>query len=161
VLVAVAVVVWYFTAPLDRPWSAVTWLAFAGGLLLVLAVFGWQIRAVVRSPNPRLRAVGALVLSFPLLVQLFASAYFLMAQDRPESFTEPLTRLDALYLAMTIFSTVGFGDISAQSQAARVLVILRMLADLCYVALFARALIEAARIGVHRRAGERSSTDRG
>ncbi len=107
---------------------------------------------VVRSPHPRLRAAGALLISFPVLVLLFATPYFLMARDRPGSFSQPLTRVDALYFAMTVFTTVGFGDIAARSQVARVVVIVQMLADLVYVGLLARVLMEAARIAAHRRA---------
>jgi len=63
-----------------------------------------------------------------------------MARDRPGSFSQPLTRVDALYFAMTVFTTVGFGDIAARSQVARVVVIVQMLADLVYVGLLARVL---------------------
>ena len=44
------------------------------------------------------------------------------------SFTEPLTRADALYFTVTVFSTVGFGDITAKSETARVVLIVQMLA---------------------------------
>ena len=36
------------------------------------------------------------------------------------TFTEPLTRTDAQYFTVTIFATVGFGDITAVTQTARV-----------------------------------------
>ena len=46
-----------------------------------------------------------------------------MAQADPANFsTHTLTRTDALYFTITIFATVGFGDISATSQSARLLV---------------------------------------
>jgi hypothetical protein len=34
-----------------------------------------------------------------------------MERASAASFTEPLTRTDALYFSVTVFSTVGFGDI--------------------------------------------------
>ena len=43
---------------------------------------------------------------------------------------QPLTRADALYFAVTVFSTVGFGDITPESEAARVVLIVQMLGDL-------------------------------
>ena len=46
------------------------------------------------------------------------------------NFTEPLTRADALHLSTTVFTSVGFGDISAVSEAARLLVTLQMILDL-------------------------------
>ena len=38
------------------------------------------------------------------------------------NFSEPLTRTDALYFTVTVFSTVGFGDITAKTEAARLVV---------------------------------------
>ena len=51
----------------------------------------------------------------PLFLLLFASTYFLMERASAASFTQPLTRTDALYFTVTVFSTVGFGDISPKS----------------------------------------------
>jgi Ion channel len=56
-------------------------------------------------------------------VTLFASAYITMANANPANFsTHPLTRTDALYFTVTVFTTVGFGDITAASQSARLVV---------------------------------------
>ena len=53
-----------------------------------------------------------------------------MERASAASFTEPLTRTDALYFTVTVFSTVGFGDIAAKSEAARIVLIVQMPADL-------------------------------
>ena len=66
----------------------------------------------------------------PLYLLLFASTYFLMERASAANFTQPLSRTDALYFSVTVFSTVGFGDIAAKSEAARVVLIVQMLADL-------------------------------
>lgn len=79
---------------------------------------------------PALRAVEALGLLVPLFLLLFASTYFLIDRASTANFTQTLTRTDALYFMVTVFTTVGFGDISAKSETARVLVMLQMLADL-------------------------------
>ncbi|MER7278771.1 potassium channel family protein [Dactylosporangium sp. NPDC000244] len=142
--VAAVLVAAYFVAPLRQQWSATTALAFVGGLLLVVLVAGWQVRAVVRSPHPRLRALEALVLTLSLLFVLFAASYFVLAQGRPTSFSQPLTRVDAFYFTTTVFATVGFGDIAARSQPARIVVTLQMFADLIYVTVLVRLLIKAA-----------------
>lgn len=150
-IVAVVVVVWYFRAPLDRSWTAAKGLELLAALVVVGLVVGWQVLAVVRSPHPRLRAVGALVITLPLLMVLFATTYVVMAADGTGAFSEPLSRVDALYFAVTVFSTVGFGDIAARSEAARVLVTVQILVNLTYAGLFVRAIIEASRIGHDRR----------
>jgi hypothetical protein len=150
VAVLVALLVWYYTAPLNRPWSPRMALAVLAGILVVGAVMAWQVRAVLVSPSPRLRAISALVTSLPLIIVLFAAAYVVMSHDREDAFSEPLSRIDGLYFATTVFATVGFGDIVPRSQPARVLVLVQMLADLVYVGLLARALFEAARAATTR-----------
>ena len=59
-------------------------------------------------------------------------------------------RDDSLYFTVTVFSTVGFGDITATSQATRVLAILHMLADLVLVGLIVRVLLRAVQVGQRR-----------
>ena len=147
-IATVVLVIWYFTAPLDRSWTPWTAIALAVGLALLGVFVVVQVRAVVRSPHPRRHAAGVLVFSSPLLLVLFATSYLLLSQD---AFSEKLTRIDALYFATTVFATVGFGDIVPLSQSARSLVLVQILVDLVYVGLLVRALYEAARIGVQRR----------
>src|SRR4030095_7505227 len=59
------------------------------------------------------------------------------AVERPDPqahpFTEPLNRTDALYFTITVFSTVGFGDIAPLATAARVTTMVQMLGDLVVV----------------------------
>jgi hypothetical protein len=63
---------------------------------------------------------------------------------------EHLTRTDALYLTVTVFATVGFGDISPVSQAARVAVMFQMLLDLVFLGVGINAFVTAARAGRKR-----------
>jgi hypothetical protein len=151
VLLAVTLVVLYFRVPLDGRWTGPRVADVIVGLAVVGIVVGWQVLAVVRSPHPRLRAVGALAATLPMVVVLFAASYSVMADDQAGAFSEPLSRVDALYFSLTVFSTVGFGDIVARSESARILVTVQILVDLVYVGLFGRAIIEAARIGERRR----------
>jgi Ion channel len=54
-----------------------------------------------------------------------------MAHTNPANFnTHPLTRTDMLYFTVTVFSSVGFGDITAASQLARLVVTARIVLDL-------------------------------
>jgi hypothetical protein len=81
---------------------------------------------------------------------VFASTYFVMQRASTAAFTQPLTRTDALYFTVTVFSTVGFGDISAKSEAARVLLIVQMLGDLALLGARARVLLGAVHRGQQR-----------
>ena len=143
---AVVVLTVYGLAPLKRDLDAGTWLlllALGAGLLLVMIV---QLRAVYRSPNPRLRTAQALMLVLPLFLVLFAATYVVLANGDPDSFSEPLDHVDALYFTVTTFATVGFGDISPVTQLARILVTVQMVAGLLAVGLVAKGFLDVARV---------------
>ncbi|WP_199190297.1 potassium channel family protein [Cryobacterium sp. N22] len=107
----------------------VTWLGVA--LLVLVGVSVWQLRAIARSEHPRVRAIVALAVTAPLYLLLFATTYFLMSSGDPAAFTSgALTRLDGLYLTVTVFATVGFGDISPATQNARLIVMIQMILNL-------------------------------
>ena len=103
-----------------------------------------QIRATMRSPHPALRAVESLGVSVPLLLLLFSATHFLLGGLVPGSYTQALTRFDALYFSVTMFSTVGFGDIAPVSQVARIVTTLQMLVNLIFLGVVARVLFGAA-----------------
>jgi hypothetical protein len=65
----------------------------------------------------------------------------------PGSFSEGMSRTDALYFTMTVFSTVGFGDISPRSQTARLLVTGQITANLLLLGVAARVLVNAVEEG--------------
>ena len=87
----------------------------------------------------------------PLYLLLFASTYFLMERASAAAFTQPLTRTDALYFTVTVFSTVGFGDITPKSEAARVVLIVQMLGDLAVLGAGIRVLLGAVQRGRQQR----------
>jgi preprotein translocase subunit YajC len=121
------------------------------GLLVIAAVIAWGVKITGGSPYPGVRAAETLALILPFFLLLFASTYFLMARASAASFTQPLTRTDALYFTVTVFSTVGFGDITAKSETARVVVIVQMLADLVLLGAGIRVLLSAVQRGRERR----------
>ena len=51
---------------------------------------------------------------------------------------------------MTVFSTVGFGDITPKSEAARVVLIVQMLGDIALLGIGVRVLLGAVRRGQQR-----------
>jgi voltage-gated potassium channel len=149
-LVSVVICAGYFLLPL-RLDGSVAVLGLVGGLIVVGILLAWQIREIARSPYPRLRAVGALATSVPLFLAVFATAYFLMGRAQPANFSEPLTRLDAAYFTVTVFATVGFGDIVAVSESARAVATVQMIGDLVIVGLVARTLLGAVQHSLRHR----------
>ena len=157
-VVTTVLVVLYYLLPLDRPLDTGTAVRLVIGLLVFTGLTVWQVRAVAGARYPGLRAAEALGFILPLYLLLFASTYFLMQRASAANFTQPLTRTDALYFSVTVFTTVGFGDITAKSETARVVLIIQMLADLALLGAGARVLLGAVQRGRHRRSGTATAT---
>lgn len=156
----VALVALYYLLPLDRTISraAVIWLAL--GLIAFVSLVTAQVRSILRSSYPALRAVEALSTAVPLFVLVFASTYLLLAVSDPEAFNQPLNKTDALYFTMSVFSTVGFGDIVPRTEAARLTVTLQMVGNLIVLGLLARVVVGAVQITRQRQADRAPSAPR-
>jgi len=154
VLIAAGLVTAYYLLPLDPRGSRGASTLFACGLLAVVLVFLWEVRTILHSPHPRLKAVEALATTLALFLVLFADAYYLLDHSAPGSFSEPLTKTDALYFTLTTFSTVGFGDITARSETGRVITMVQMAGGLLLVGVAARVLAGAVQAGLLQRRRE-------
>jgi len=143
---AVVLVALYYLLPLDHLAKVPLWLILAVGLVVLLAVATWQLHLVLRSSYPGVRAGEALATTVALFLLLFAAVYFVMERATPASFSHHLTRTDSLYFTVTTFSTVGYGDITAASQTARVLVTVQMILDLLALGLGIRVFIGAVQL---------------
>jgi voltage-gated potassium channel len=143
----VALVALYYLLPLDQDSIALAITMLSVGLLGLGVLVVFQVRAIIKATYPALRAVGALATSVPLFLLLFAGTYYVMEGISAGSFTQPLTRTDALYFTVTVFATVGFGDITAKSEAARALVTGQMVAGIIIVGLGARIIVDAIQHG--------------
>ncbi len=155
-LTIILVVALYFVIPLDHGASAGAVAEVALGVFALVAIIAWQVKMIVGSDHPISRAVEALALSVPLYVLLFATTYFLMARANHATFGAPLSRTDAMYFSSTVFTTVGFGDITAKTEAARLVVTLQMWLDLVFLGLVVRLVVNAVKFNQQRRAVEAS-----
>ena len=135
----------YYRLPMDQPEDGYSLLRLVAGLLLVVVVFWWQVRMIGRSGHPGWQGVQALALVVPLFLLVFAQACFLLARHQPGSFTVALSRTDALYFVVTVFATVGFGDIAPVSTTARVLVTVQMIGNLLVVGVALKVILAAVR----------------
>ena len=138
-----ALVAVYYLLPLTHASTggAVTILVI--GLVVFIGLIALQARSIIRSPFPGLRAIEALATSVPLFLLLFASTYVVMAKMSAGNFDGRLTHTDGLYFTVTVFSTVGFGDITAKTQAARLVVTAQMIADLVILGLAIKIIMGA------------------
>ncbi|WP_433606494.1 potassium channel family protein [Prescottella agglutinans] len=141
----------YFVLPMDRLSNAGAVVLLVGGLLLVAGLCVWQVLQIVRSPTPALRAAEALAVTLPVYLLGSATTTFLLAQMDPNAFSEPMSRVDALYFTLTVFATVGFGDIVAVDETARLIVSVMMVGNLVMLAVVVKLLVEAVKWGKARR----------
>jgi voltage-gated potassium channel len=157
----VALVALYYLLPLDHStrWLAITMLVI--GLVALIGLIAFQVRTIIVSPFPGLRAVEALATSIPLFLLLFASTYVVMGAIAANSFNQPMTRTDALYFTVTVFATVGFGDITAKTETARLLVTGQMIVDLIILGIGARVILGAVQRGRQRQPHDTRTTQSG
>ena len=150
-VVAILLFVAYYTLPMDRPERSGLVVLIIGIAVLGLVLL-WQVRAIMGSPYPRLRAFETLTIGIPLLLIVFAAAYYLIQNGDPDSFTQSLSKTDALYFTITVFSTVGFGDITAKTELARILVSIQMMFDLAVFGLVAKLIFGAVEVALKKKA---------
>ena len=154
VAVVALIVVVYYVLPLDRPLGVVITIWAIGGTLVLLATVAVQIRAIRMASYPVLRAIEAVALAVPLLVTIFASTYVLLSEADAGAFTEPLGRTDALYFTMVTLATIGFGDIAAVSETARVAVMVQIVANVAVLGVALKLIVGVARVSARRAAAE-------
>jgi hypothetical protein len=141
----------YFILPIEHRAHQSVALRLGVALALFVAVLSNEIRLIQGHDRPMLRASVAMATVIPLFLVLFAWIYLTMGHSAPQSFSQPLDRSSALYFTVTVFSTVGFGDIVPRTDAARLVVTVQMLADLAVVAIVVRLILGAATRGSQRR----------
>ncbi|WP_322888048.1 potassium channel family protein [Streptomyces solincola] len=154
----VVMVAAYFLLPLDlfgphRP--SVSWTVFIAALTAVAVMLLGQIRGVLAERRD-IRPGVTIPLLVCLSVLVFSAGYFALAKH-PGEFAGLYTRLDALYFTMVTLATVGFGDITAQGQAARLVTILQIVYNFVFLTAAATSLSQWLR----ERAGERARSKGG
>lgn len=135
----------YFVIPIGHESGLRALLRLGADIALVGAVFAWQIRRIAVAELPELRAVEALGVVVVLFLVAFSAIYLAMSHQAASTFTQPLDHIRALYFTITIFSTVGFGDITPRTDAARLVVSAQMLLDLAIIGVVVRLLLNAAK----------------
>jgi voltage-gated potassium channel len=147
---AAVIVALYYLLPLDHLSDAGSVLLLTLGLIVVMGMIGWEVRAILKADYPAIQAVGALAMTVPLFLVLFATTFYLIDRATPGSFSQQLDRTGALYFTVTTFSTVGYGDITARTDGARLIVIAQMLADLIVIGFGVKIIFGAVQMGRQR-----------
>jgi hypothetical protein len=149
----------YTAAPVQPETSAIMGLSATLGLTLVCAIFARQVGRIGRSDRPVFAAIEALSLVASLFITLFAFLYVSISTSDPSAFTQPIGKLAGIYFAVTTLATVGFGDIAAASNPARVAVTAQMVLDLVLLGVAVKVLGSSARRALEARDSEQSQRD--
>lgn len=148
----------YVLIPIEsRNYAVAAGLGAGAGIVAILVVFARQMSRVARSERPVLAAVEALCLVFGLFLTLFAMIYVSMSESNPQSFTQEIDKVGGLYFTTTILATVGFGDISAVTDAARIMVMVQMVLGMVLIGTAVKALGFTASRAVTARHPERAA----
>jgi hypothetical protein len=125
--------------------AAVVTVAFIVGLVGIAALVCWQALSFRRAASSGAARLRGLLVAVYVAVLFFSAVYFVLAIDRPGEFAGLSTRVDAVYFAVSVTSTVGFGDVHAAGQAARAVVTLHMAFNLVVLSLAVGAARSALR----------------
>jgi voltage-gated potassium channel len=141
---AVLLLVIYYLVPVHEETDLTDQLV-RGALALAffVGVVFWITREVVRQTSVNVSEVNQdrLFLLVVFGVILFAVADLALARIGPSEFVSLETKTDALYFSFTTLATVGFGDVHAQGQIARGLLIVQMVFNVVVLARAAQTLL--------------------
>jgi hypothetical protein len=134
----------YYVIPIGPLSNSQVLVRLTIGILVFVAVVASEVRAILRSDRPMSRARLSIGIILPLFIVTFASIYVAMAAANQAAFGGGLSRTKALYFTVTVLSTVGFGDITPQTDAVRVITMIQMVLDLVILGALAKLIVGAA-----------------
>ncbi len=138
-----AVFVIYALMPGTEHLTPLTVVFFVVAVVAFGVLIGFEIRSVLRATYPALRALEVIAIIFPVFLVAFSIAYLSMSKTNSGTFNQPLDHISALYFTVVTFATVGFGDIVAKTDGARLVVMIQIILDLTFIGLVVRLLLGA------------------
>ncbi len=134
----------YWLLPMRGDWGYLGAAVAVAAQLTLVPLSISRARAIATSPFPIAAAMEAIVFLLVILVFGFATAYFVLA-DESAQMVGIDTKIDAVYFAISTLATVGYGDVHASGQVARVAASIQMLVDLVFIAVVVRMIAAVAR----------------
>ena len=150
----------FFVLPIGRQSGLREVVRIGADIALIGALVAWQIRRISVAELPELRAGGG-----PrhrrggLPRRLLGASTSRCRTMRSANFTQPLDQTRALYFTITVFSTVGFGDITPRTDPARLIVAAQMLLDLALIGAGVRLILNVAKTRVASAGGSAAADE--
>ncbi|MFB9239921.1 potassium channel family protein [Plantactinospora siamensis] len=146
-LTCLLVVLAYFVVPLrpdvSTPRLVLRGLATTAAVVVIaMLVFRQVRRQVSGAPTNALQDLLRLTVALVGGLVIFALADYVIVLSAPGQFVGLRTRVDALYFAVSTITTIGYGDVYARGQFARVFVMIQMLFSVGVVATGASILVK-------------------
>lgn len=143
------IVVGFSLLPTFGGWSAlhvflgelffiVLWLA-----LLFPLYLNHQIRRIMVSPHPQAAWMEALLVIATLFLAIFAHIYRVLGVADADSFTQTMDLLNSYYYSLTVLSTLGLGDITPNTDNAKIFTMIQIVCDIALITLVFRVLSSA------------------
>jgi voltage-gated potassium channel len=154
------ILVVYFMTPVRADVNETAAIRIAISLLcLGLLGFGvvWTLRRQVDDTSRRIDGLIAVIL---VVIFAFSMGFYILEERRPGEVAGLDTRLDSLYFTVSTLMTIGYGDVHAQGQVARALVLVQILFDAVFVAAAAGLLSARIRSRARARSEERTGQEK-
>ena len=149
----------FFVLPIGRQSGLREVVRIGADIALIGALVAWQIRRISVAELPELRAAEALGIVVAVFLVAFSAIYLSMSHHGVANFTQPLDQTRALYFTITVFSTVGFGDITPRTDPARLIVAAQMLLDLALIGAGVRLILNVAKTRVASAGGSAAADE--
>jgi len=132
-----------------RPDLVPNWVVLVSALVFSAFVIVHLLRFVLRAPHVNGEVLCASISAYLMLGMVWAFAYMLVWSVNPHAFAfsvsgttaQPMDRDDVFYFSFVTLSTVGYGDITPVSPAARMLAVVEAMTGLLYVAVLIARLV--------------------
>jgi voltage-gated potassium channel Kch len=146
-LAIAALVITYLVVPepvrVDAAW---VYVAAAVGLLLAYIVLtATGVRRLAAARYPLVAGALLVLLMITVIILGYSYTYLALAAQSDGAFSQPLSKVSAVYFTVTVLTTVGFGDITPAIDLARLLVTSQMLLGLTVISLGAKLIVQSTR----------------
>lgn len=140
VAVAVCALLFYYSVPVAWAFELDAWPGRVTGLISFVAgvaglawlVWRWIDDFLDRPASAGGRVDGVLLVVCIVCVA-FALFYYRLQQLQPDQFAGLSTRTDALYYTVITLGTIGYGDVHAVGQTARIATMVQVCFDLVVI----------------------------